>query len=146
MRGEIICIYCGSSNIKKIGKRKNKSQSLQRHQCKSCNKTFILSSIKNKSYPIKIILNVISLYNKGYPQSQVSKFISQNFKIKAPQKTISNWINEYNSICTFARIRKQAIKPHKPEEIIFSQKLQHSQIYKYQLHKAKLELQSKELQ
>ena|SRR3989338_4650348 len=125
MQEEIICAYCGSSNIKKIGKRKNKSQSLQRHQCKNCNKTFILNTIKNKSYHIKIILNAISLYNKGYPQNQVSKFISQNFKIKVPQKTISNWINQYKSICTYNKLRQEAIKLYNPKNIIFKQTLQH---------------------
>jgi len=144
-KNKIICFSCHSKDTVKSGKRNNKHQQLQRYKCKSCNKTFTLGNLKNKTYPPKIILNAISTYNLGYTQQQTSKLISSKFKIKPPQRTISQWLSQYKNICTLSRLRKQAIKLYSPKQILISQKLQHNQIYNFQLHKAKLQLVSKEL-
>lgn len=144
---EIKCIYCGSAKISKIGKRKNKLQDLQRYKCNSCNKTFTQntqSKIGNKTYPVKIILNSISYYNLGYTQSEASKIIAQKYKIQVPQKTISNWLNEYKNICTYARLRKQSTTLYKPEEIIHKQTLSHIQPYTFKYHQAKLNILTNE--
>ncbi len=145
MNNEANCPSCSSKNIIKKGLRKNKFQKIQRYRCKNCSKIFTNKKIANKTYPSAIILNAISCYNLGNTQIEVSKLINQRYKIKAPQRTISEWINEYKNICTFSRLRKQAIKLYKPSDMIFSQKLQHNQVYNFKLHLAKLELASKEL-
>ncbi len=141
----INCQYCQSKNTKKEGKRKGRFQTIQKYSCRECKKNFTDKGVAQKSYPAKIILNSISCYNLGNTQIEVSKLINQRYKIKAPQRTISEWVNEYKNICTFSRLRKQAIKLYKPSDIIFSQKLQHNQVYNFNLHRAKLKLTSKEL-
>ena len=100
----INCIYCGSQNTIKKGIRKNKQQTIQKYQCKVCNKFFVPIQTKYKTYPTKIILNAISYYNLGYSQIEISILINQRFKTKVPQKTISNLINEYKNICTLRKI------------------------------------------
>lgn len=35
------CIYCGSSNLKKKGIRKNKSGNIQKYECRTCHKNFL---------------------------------------------------------------------------------------------------------
>ena len=143
----IKCIYCSSADINKIGKRKNKLQILQRYKCKSCKKTFTQnahSNISNKTYPIKVIFNSISYYNLGYTQEEVSKVIAQKHKLQVPQKTISNWLKEYESICTYSRLRKEAIKLYNPENTLFQQTLSHIQPYTFKFHKAKLSILTKE--
>ena len=144
MNKEINCPSCASKNIIKKGLRKNKLQILQRYFCKSCNKIFTDKKIANKTYPAKIILNAVSYYNLGSTQLEVSKLLSQRYKLKVPQRTISEWVNEHKNICTFARIRKQAINLYKPEDIIFQQTLSHIQPYTFKYHKAKLDLLTKE--
>jgi transposase-like protein len=138
---KIKCEFCSSKNIIKKGIRKNKNQEVQIYQCKNCNKRFTTSTTKNKTYPSKIILNSISYYNLGHSQNKVSKMISSKFKIKVPQRTISQWINEYKTICTFNKLRKEAQKLYPPEEIIEQHTLMHNNLpYKFQIHKAKLYL------
>jgi len=163
MRDKIIikCPNCSSKNIVKAGKKHLKLQTIQRYKCSLCNKFFSDKQLKNKTYNPRIILSAISLYNLGNTLEQTKtiiaktrknqrflvsqkSMISVKFKTPVPITTIQSWITEYKNICTFARLRKQAIKLYK-EEMIFSHNLQHNQIYKYQLHKAKLKLQSKEL-
>jgi transposase-like protein len=137
---KIICPSCLSKNIKKHGIQKNKLQNYQRYYCNNCKKTFSLQE-KNKTYPINIILTALSLYNVGYSQSQIINKISRKFKIKPSQKTISNWLNNYRNVCTFHKLRKQAIELYSPEEMIETHVFMHNNLpYKFQIHKAKLAL------
>ncbi len=143
---EIACPNCSSKQIKKHGIKKKKLQTLQRYFCKSCQKTFNLQSQgNNKTYPIATILNSISLYNLGHSQAGIIKIISKKYKIRPSQKTISNWLNEYENICTYSKLRKEAKKlygpNYNPEEIIETYELMHNNLpYKFQIHKAKLYL------
>ena len=98
---EIKCPNCPSKQIKKHGTKKKKLQTLQRYFCNSCRKTFTLQR-SDKTYPLSIILNTISSYNLGSTQAEVQNIIPKKFKIKPSQKTISNWINEYKSICAYS--------------------------------------------
>ena len=141
---KLLCPSCSSKSIVKTGKRKNKNQTIQRYKCNSCSKTFISSTLKNKTYPAKIILNAISCYNLGHNQNKVSKLISSNFKIKVPQRTISSWLSHYKNICTFAKLRKEATKQYNPKNIINKKTLNHIQPYTFKYHKAKLDILLKE--
>jgi transposase-like protein len=139
------CPFCGSKEIIRKGKRKLKYDKIQIYRCNSCKKHFSEKEMRHKSYPAKIILNTISTYNLGYTLNQTKKEIAKRFHIRIPESTIHSWIKEYSDICRFLRLREQAIKLFKPEDMIFSQKLQHKQVYEFKLHKAKLELLKKEL-
>jgi len=136
----IKCPYCNSKNTKKEGLRKSKQEIIQKYFCKDCNKNFTNKRLEHKTHPAKIILKSISYYNLGHTQEEVSKLIAKQYKTKLPQKTISNWINEYKHLCTFQKLRDKAIKLYKPNNIIFKKTLYHIQPYTFQYHKAKLEL------
>lgn len=140
----IECPYCQSKNTKREGKRKGKHETVQKYFCKNCSKNFTSKALKHKTYPAKIILNAISCYNLGHSQSNVSKITSSKFKLKVPQRTISQWLNEYKSICTFSRLRKQALKIYSQKTIIRSQALSHIQPYTFKCHKAKLDILTSE--
>src|SRR3989338_6470003 len=120
---DTFCAYCHSISVRKHGIQKNKLQTIQRYICNSCKKAFTLQNAKNKTYPINIILNTLSYYNLGNAQTEIQNIISKKFKHKPSQKTISNWLNEYKSICTYSRLRKQAINQYNytPETIISNQ-------------------------
>lgn len=133
---QIQCPKCSSKFIVKKGIRKNKLQVLQQFQCKDCKYIFTINKSKNTTYPITIILKAISTYNLGYTLQQTKEKLSTEATLPA----ISSWLNQYKQICTFARLRKQAIKLYKPKNIIFKKPLQHQQVYLFQIHKAKLEL------
>ncbi|MBI2523474.1 hypothetical protein HYW19_03720, partial [Candidatus Woesearchaeota archaeon] len=94
----------------------------------------------NKTYPASIISNAISYYNLGYSQIEIITRLAKRFKIKPSQKTISNWLSEYKSICTYNKLRNEAIKQYTPQNIIFSKTFHHIQPYTFKYHKAKLYL------
>jgi len=139
------CLHCQSELTVKHGKRKIKRTTVQIYKCRTCGKFFSDNALKHKSYDAKTILRAISTYNLGYTFKQTAKEISKRFHQKIPLSTIQSWVKEYSGTCRFITLRQQAIKLHKPEEMVFSHHLQHNQIYKYQLHRAKLHLTSKEL-
>ena len=141
---ETACPSCSSTSTRKHGIQKNKLQSIQRYFCSSCKKAFTIQNAKNKTYPINIILNAVSGYNLGSTQTEIQSIISRKFKIKPSQKTISNWLNEYKTICAYSRLRKQTIKLYKPKSIISKQTLSHIQPYTFKYHKAKLDILTKE--
>src|SRR3989338_5853662 len=133
------CPVCNESAIK-YGARKTKLQQIQAYLCKSCSKRFSITTQQNKTYPMQIILKAISSYNLGCTLKGVSNILESKHKIKLPVSTISSWINECKEICTFARIRKQAIKLYNQKNIIKKQTLSHIQPYTFKYHKAKLEI------
>lgn len=137
---KIKCPACASANIKKSGISQQKLQTRQKYFCNSCNKTFSLAAIKNKTYPIHILLHAVSSYNLGYPQSKIQKLLAKRFRLRPSQKTISNWLKEYKSTCSYSKIREEATSIYKPEDLIFRSPLQHNQVYNFQYHKAKLQL------
>ena len=149
---QITCPSCISKNTIKRGKRKRKLRIIQQYQCKSCNKFFSPEVQNNKTYPLDIILKALSTYNLGYNLKQTSEKIEKRNKIKIPLSTISNWLNEYKSICAYSRLRKEALKiynpetnkPYAPKDIIRKQTLNHIQPYTFKCHNAKLEILTKE--
>lgn len=139
-----VCPYCNSNSTVKRGRRKRKFRIIQQYQCKSCKKFFLpktqSSSQANKTYPIDIILKAVSTYNLGHTLKQTTEKINNKHQIKISISTLSSWLNEYRQICTFNRLRQQAVQLHNPREIIFSQRLDHNQIYNFKYHRAKLQL------
>lgn len=136
---ETICPVCNSKEIIKKGKNKNKLETIQRYECKSCNKVFLLKPIKNKTYPIKIILNSISYYNLGHSLKTAAELINKQFNLNLSSQTINNWLKEFKNICTFQRIRNNAIKYNKPDNMLIRKNFYHDQQpYLYQYHNSKI--------
>ena len=141
--GELRCLYCRAKDIIRFGIRKSRFGNIQKYLCKHCRRNFTDKPLSYASYPAKIILKAVSLYNLGYSQNNVVNQISQRYGIKVPQRTLSDWIARYLNPCTYYALRKQAIKLYKPKDIILSERLQHKQVYNFKLHKAKIVLLEK---
>ncbi|MBU2104736.1 MAG: PD-(D/E)XK nuclease family protein [Nanoarchaeota archaeon] len=133
------CPYCKGKVVKR-GIRKKKFEKIQRYYCKNCNKSLISSVTKNKTYPLRIILDCFSLYNRLHSFKEVSDLIYERYGIKAEQKTISLWISKYKNYLPFLRMREFVEKNYSKKDLIEESKLFHNQIYKFQYHRAKLDL------
>lgn len=137
MQENATCPKCNSKSIIKKGLRKNKQQTIQQYLCKNCNNIFTKQFLKQKTYPLNLILKALSLRNLGYSQSQIQKLLKTNQK--PSQKTISNWISEFKIITTFNRLRPEAKQHYQPENIIEKYEFLHNNLnYKFQLHNFKL--------
>ena len=137
---QIQCPKCRSKILVKKGIRKNKLQVLQQFQCKNCKYIFTQNKSKNTTYSITAILKAISKYNLGHTLHQTKEKLNINATLPA----ISSWLNKYKDVCTFERLRNEAIKLYQPKNIIFKKSLQHIQPYIFKYHKAKLDILLKE--
>ena len=138
------CQKCSSSNVIKKGLKKKKLEISQRYLCKDCNTIFTLSQSKGKTYSIQTILKSISVYNLGCNLKQTQAKIEKAHKTKIPISTISSWLQQYKQICTFSRLRKEAVKQYSPKTIISKKSLNHIQPYTFKCHRAKLDILLKE--
>jgi transposase-like protein len=134
------CPHCHSHNIIKKGSRQNLYRIIPQYQCKTCYKYFSSATISKVKYPPRLTMQAITYYNLGHPQSTVADLLAKKHRTRVPRRTISEWINRYRSVCTYARLRDQAIKRYQPDNLIQSYTLEHKQVYDFKYHRAKLDL------
>jgi putative transposase len=89
------CIYCGSSNLKKKGIRKNKSGNIQKFYCRDCYKyfTFNIGFEKMKHNP-QAITSAMQLYFSGESLRNTMESLKL-LGVEVSYRTILNWIKKY---------------------------------------------------
>jgi len=89
------CIYCGSSNLKKKGIRKNKSGNIQKFYCQDCHKyfTFNIGFERMKHNP-QAITSAMQLYFSGESLRNTMKSLKL-LGVEVSYRTILNWIRKY---------------------------------------------------
>lgn len=136
-----ICPKCGCKRTVKKGKRRNRMQTLQIYECSECLHHFTAGAAgKNKSYPLKTILDAVSTFNLGHSLTETQQTIRRRFHLDIPERTISSWLAEHRPLTTYARLRKSCRQLFSPEAIIRSHTFYHQQVYRFQVHQAKLAL------
>jgi len=120
--------------------KEEKFESIQKYYCKHCDKYFSSLITKNKTYPLKIIIDAITFYNKLYPIDKIPELIKDKYGINITGRIISDWLKDYNQYTPFSRMREFVIKKYSKKEAIEESKLIHQQIYNFKYHRAKLDL------
>jgi ATP-dependent exoDNAse (exonuclease V) beta subunit len=116
-------------------------QTLQIYECSECLYHFTARTPgKNKSYPLKVILDAISTFNLGNSLTDTQRIMRRKAHVEIPARTLQDWLQTYRPLCTYHRLRAAASQLHAPENIIRILELEHCQVYRFQLHRAKLEL------
>jgi len=133
------CPYC-SGNIVKRGTRKKKYEEIQRYYCGNCDKSFTSAVTKYKTYPLKIIIDSLTLYNRLNSIDNIPPLIKEKYGIEIKPRIISDWLKEYEQYIPFLRMREFASKKYDKKEFIEESKLLHQQIYNFKYHRAKLDL------
>jgi ATP-dependent exoDNAse (exonuclease V) beta subunit len=94
---------------------------------------------KNKTYPLRVILECVSTFNLGYSLTETQRVMRRRYHREIPERTISSWLSEYRPLSTYSRLRLAGRKLFQPEILIRSHTFHHQQVYRFQLHQAKLE-------
>jgi hypothetical protein len=114
-------------------------RSLQIYRCSECLHFFTLGDAsKHKSYPLNVILETLSTFNGGHSLSETQALIRRRFHMNVPERTMSAWISEHRELATFARLRSDAKSIADPKNAIRTYTLEHRQVYRFQVHQAKL--------
>jgi len=71
------CPYCQGTKIVKKGRRKKKMEEVQVYFCNHCQKKFTPQITKGRTYPLRIILEVITLHNRLKPTVEIVKKIKE---------------------------------------------------------------------
>jgi len=89
------CIYCGSRNIRKDGKRKNKSGTIQIYECKNCHKYFTFNiGFEHMKHSPKAITTAMQLYFSGESFRNTQKSL-RLLGVQISHKTVFMWIKKY---------------------------------------------------
>jgi len=163
------CPYCHGTKIIKKGLRRKKYEAVQVWYCHHCGKKFTPLLTKGKTYPLRVILEAITWYNRFHSLEESARQVSQKYGLNISYQNISNWLKDLNQYITFSRMRgfiarkykpcqgkpRQGktlrVKDPKPEgsgnwrgsgigEAIVESKMFHGQIYDFKYHRAKTDL------
>jgi transposase-like protein len=138
------CPHCNSDkHTTKAGLRHTRQGIIQKYYCKHCNKYFTDKTQLHTQYPLQVILYTLQCYNQGYPVKRAKTLTGKKYRYSPPERTIYSWINRYQNILTFLKLRKH-YTIH-PENLITTHRFQHQQIYPFTYHNLKLNLKSKQL-
>ena len=136
------CPYCGSRVITRKGVRKKKLEIVQLWRCGSCKRLFTPgpAALRNKTYPIRLVLQALTLYNLGYSLGETAKRLKSKAGRAVSPTTIASWIGAHKQETTFRRLRAEAKTIYPPAQTIRSIKLYHRQVYAFAYHRSKLAL------
>ena len=134
------CPYCNGKEIAKWGQRKKKYEFSQIYYCHYCKRKFTTPKAKGKSFPLRIILEGLCLYNVGYSADDASGLLKEQFGIEVNPRTLREWVSEYKELCSYARLRPYGMKLYNKHQVIQTAHLFHRQVYDFSVHRAKLAL------
>jgi len=131
------CPYCEGTKIIKKGLRTKKYETVQLYYCQHCEKKFTPLLTKGKTYPLKVILDAISFYNRFYPLEEAAKRVSEKYGLSVSPQTISNWLKDFAEYLPFLRMRDFITTKYDRREILVESQMFHGQIYDFKYHRAK---------
>ena len=134
------CPKCYCKSTTRRGKRRNRLRTLQLFQCTECLHRFTCEPGKSRTYPLKLILDAISTFNLGYSITDTRAILRRRFHLDVPDRTINSWLTVHRSFATYSRLRTAGKKLFDPRSIVVSRFFQHRQVYRFQVHNAKLQL------
>jgi putative transposase len=89
------CVYCGSSNIVKDGKRKNKSGTIQIFECRDCHKYFTFNiGFEHMKHSPQAITTAMQLYFSGESFRNTMKSLKL-LGTEVSHKTVFKWVKKY---------------------------------------------------
>lgn len=134
------CPSCGNPDIIKKGRRKAKLGSRQLYYCKICKSGFADSKLIHKTYGPKVIISAVTYYNLGNTLEESAKLTNKRFKVKVSKSSVSQWLKEFSTICTYYKLRKKILDDY-GKEIIISKTFTHNGLaYNFKYHRPKLEI------
>ena len=101
------CPHCGSKNVIRAGKLRNKYVTKQGYRCKDCRRYFIeRDGFEGMTYPKEIIVAVLHLFVEGLSLSKIREYMYQHHGYRITDGSILNWVRKYaNLVEKFERKR-----------------------------------------
>ena len=98
------------------------------------------AALRNKTYPLRVIIDALSTYSLGYSHAETLRHMKAQTGRAIPDSTLSACIAEHHDLLSYRRLRNAGRRRFPPEQTIRSIKLYHRQVYRYAFHRPKLEM------
>jgi hypothetical protein len=136
------CPHCSSTKLVRKGARAKKLETVQLWRCTGCMRVFTPApaALRNKTYPLAVILDGITLYNLGHTLAEAAAKLKSRHGHNIAPSTLAGWIDEHRDLATYARLREVGRRLVPPAQTIRTVKLYHRQDYEYEYHRPKLAL------
>lgn len=131
------CPYCQGPQIVKSGIRKKKHEVVQIYYCKNCDKKFVGGITKNRTYPLRVILEALNEYNSFQTIEDSVKKVNDKYGLSISPQNIKKWIEGFREYLPIMRMREYISKKYAKKDILVEAHLFHGQIYDFLYHRAK---------
>jgi len=140
VRPTLVCPYCDGTRIRRDGLRATRHGSIQRYHCAFCERRFTPLTTTHRTYPVRVIIETLSRYNRLHPLPTVIEGVRRKFGVLVPESTARRWLAEFASLTPFLRLRAAA-RAHAPvHRAIAEHRLLHGQVYDFKYHRTKADL------
>jgi transposase-like protein len=103
------CIYCGSTDLKKDGLRKNKSGTIQKFKCRTCKRYFSFNiGFERMKHNPHAVTTAMQLYFSGESLRNTAKSL-RLLGVEVSHKTVFMWIKKYT------RLMRDYVEKLKPQ-------------------------------
>lgn len=134
------CPYCHSRQIVKSGLRQNKWGQTQLYLCKDCAKKFTPLLTKHKTYPLRVVLSAVTLYNRLHTFDEAAAAVSAKYGLAISPRTVQSWVTDFAAYTPYRRLRDFVAAKFDRRDVIEEARLFHGQIYDFKYHRAKTQL------
>jgi transposase-like protein len=135
------CPYCGGSNLSRKGTRRKKLEIVQVWRCFACKRNFTPgpAALRNKTYPLRMILSALTDYDTGFTLEETAARLKKKTHRNVSPSTIASWLEQYKRHCSYRRLRAKGLSRFPATQTIRAIKLYHRQIYGFAYHRPKLD-------
>ena len=96
--------------------------------------------MRNKTYPLRTILEAVTDYHLGYPLTEVSARLKVQRSLRVSPSTIATWLADHREHTSYHRLRARGKNLFSPTTTIRAIKLYHRQVYEFAYYRPKLTL------
>src|ERR1700680_1943871 len=99
--------HCASRSLTRRGIRRKKLEIVQLWRCASCKRAFTPgpAALRNKTYPLRMILWALTDYDLGYTLEETAARLKKKSNRNVAPSTITTWLEEYHQHCSYRRLR-----------------------------------------
>jgi len=85
---------------------------VQLWRCASCKRTFTPgpASLRNKTYPLRTVLDALSTYSLGYSLEDTVARISSKSGRRIGSSTLAGWLAEHRPLLSYLRLRELGLR------------------------------------
>jgi len=116
-----------SAAFTRRGTRKKKLEIVELWRCTACKRTFTPgpAALRNKTYPLRMILAALTDYNLGYTLEEIATRLKKKTNRRVSPSTVTTWLEQYQQHCSYRRLRAAGLKRCPANQTIRSIKLYH---------------------